>query len=149
MLSASLGDPLLGEIRTIQGMRRRYIYSLAVLMCSFLYFVWLGNPILALMAGFITVMAESLNVRISWGLRKEMLYDLEHRHVILRRVKQMNLSERLFHTDDNLMMQIVPLVFLTVLFLALPQLFPPNNLIFSQWETHLLSSHQLGTFFSI
>ena len=149
IICASLGDLLLGETRILKRMRRRHIYSLAVLMCSFFYFVWLGNPIIAIIAGFLTVLSESLNVKVTWGLRKEMLYNLEHKHVILRKIKALNLSERLFHTDDNLMMQMIPLFFLLIMYLALPQLFPPNSMIMDKWPTDIISSHQWGTFFGI
>ena len=149
MLCASLGDPLLGETRMIQGMRRRYLYTLAVLMCSFLFFMWLGNIVLAVIAGFITVVAESLNVKVNWGLRKEMLYDLENRNVFLRKIKSLNLADRLFHTDDNLMMQFIPLVFLLILYNTLPQFFPPDAFPFVDWPTDILSRHQLETFFRL
>lgn len=149
MLSASLVDPFLGETRRIRGFRRRHIYSFAVMMSSLFYFIWLGNPVLAAITGFTTVVAESLNIKVNWGLRKEMLYDLEHRHIIFQKLKSMNPTDRLFYTDDNLMMQFIPLVFLTILYLTLPQLFPPDNFIVDGWRTDILSQYQFDTFFRI
>lgn len=149
MLCASLGDPFLGETRVMAVFRRRHYYSLAVLLCGSLYFIWLGNPFLALGAGFLTVIAESLNIKLNWGLRKEMLQGLENKTFILRKIKALNLYNRLFYTNDNLLMQMIPLFFLVILYLALPQFFPPDSMFFGDWWADIIAKYQFGTFFRI
>lgn len=149
LVSAALGDPLLGEIRIITGFRRRHYYSLSVFVCSVIYFIWLGNPILALAAGFLTVVAESLNVELSWSLRNEMLHDLENRNFLLRGIKKTKVSNSFFRADDNLVMMVVPLLFLLLLYLVFPQIFPPNSFVFGSWPVDILSSHGFGTLFGL
>ncbi len=153
IICAALGDPFLGEIRIITGLRRRHYYSLSVLMCFAIYFIWLGNPFLAFLAGFFTVIGESLNLELTWSLRDEMLYDLEHRNFILRTtyrvINKFKISGCVFRADDNLVMQLVPLVILLLLFLIFPGIYPPNSFILDSWPSDLISSYGFDTLFRV
>lgn len=117
ILVSSWGDPTLGEARS-KRLRRRYIYTLGWIVCTLIFLLFRYWFPMALLAGFISVVAESFELEVSWGFREEMFRDFEKKSLPFKEIKKLNLSDRILKTDDNFVMIVIPFVILTLIWLA-------------------------------
>lgn len=113
ILAAAIGDPIIGETRF---MRRRYAYTVGVLVCFFVFILFRYNILLAAIASLAAFLAESLNIRISWEWRDELFYSRSRRKVS----KYKKAFDFFLRSDDDFMMQMVPavVVYVCVMFFA-------------------------------
>jgi dolichol kinase len=108
ILSAAIGDPIIGETRRF---RRRFAFSIGFLVC-FAIFLLFHYPIgLAIIAGGITFIAESIELEIQWGLREDLFTSRSKGRVS----KYRQWFDFVFKADDDFMMQVVPAIIITIL----------------------------------
>lgn len=117
IIAVSIGDPIIGETRHL---RRRYWMTISVLTCLTIYFVFQYPYYLAIPAGIVTFFAESIEFEIHWHLR-DSLFRSRSRGTLSPLHKRFRL---LFKFDDDLIMLLVPALFLLVLFNIIPWAFP-------------------------
>jgi hypothetical protein len=124
ILATAIGDPVIGETRLL---RRRWAFSIGFLVCFFSFLLFRYHWAFAAIAGLI---AESMTLEINWEFRDELFYSRSQKKV--SRYKEW--FDFIFKTDDDLMMQLIPalFIFLCVLFFqanGFSYLVPPNNII--------------------
>ena len=119
IVATALGDPVMGLTKPY---RRRYIFLIAFLICFIVFIIFKYQPILALFAAAVAIIAESFEFKIRIRLRPNLFWSRTKK----RFSDYKHFFNFLFRTDDDFIMQIIPAVVLLIVFLVLPELMPPE-----------------------
>lgn len=117
IVATALGDPVIGLTKPY---RRRVIFSIAFLICLFVFVLFKYPIYLAIFAAVVAFIAESFEFKIRVRLRPNLFWS-RSKHQFSR---YRSFFDFLFRTDDDFMMQIIPAVTLFILFSLLPELLP-------------------------
>ena len=121
IVATALGDPVIGLTKPL---RRRFIFSIAFLICLIVFIIFKYEILLAVLAAIITFIAESFEFKVRLRLRPNLFWSRsKHQFSKFR-----SLFDFLFRTDDDFMMQVIPAIILSIIFLVFPQLLPPKVL---------------------
>ena len=118
VVAAAIGDPVIGEFREL---RRRYWMTLGIIVCSLPFFLYGYSPVMAIVSGTITFLAESVHIEVKWTFRDSLFRSRSKGHVH-------PLAEKLrIHTllDDDFLMLLIPSAILLIIYTNMPWLFPP------------------------
>ncbi len=131
IIAAAFGDPLIGETRRF---RRSLAFGIGFLFCFLVYFpfLYLNNTnsialiiFLAIVGAVVSFVAEATDIRMSWSLRKDMFYSRTRKEESpLRRFSKIR-----YHSDDDMLMQVIPGLFLYIIYSLRPHWFPHTDLI--------------------
>ena len=122
ILGAAIGDVVLGTTRTF---RRRYSFSITYIVLLIIFLIFKYEIVLAIVAAGIALISESMEIRVTSRFRPSLFYSRSKRKVSPYR----NFFTILLKTDDDFMMQIVPAVFLTVVFFILGDAYLPPEIL--------------------
>ena len=132
IVTTAVVDPLMSATR---GWRRRYTFGLGIMISACIFLLFGYNILLALAAGTVAVFAESVDLRLNMRLGANVFYS-RSRH-------EMSELDRLFDTitrfDDDFTMQFIPALFLAVIFINWPGMFPEpmiEPLLDIEWMTY-------------
>jgi dolichol kinase len=117
ILATAVGDPALGVTKKL---RRRYTFSIALLLCFLVFFAFKYWLLVAIFAAGATFIAQFIEFKVQWRVRRSLFWS-RSKHEVSPYQKYFDI---LFKTDDDFMMQIIPAVVLFVLFLIRPELMP-------------------------
>lgn len=121
ILATALGDPVIGLTKPL---RRRFIFSIAFLICLVIFILFKYDLLVAIFAAAVTFIAESFEFKIRARLRPNLFWSRsKHKFSEYKRV-----FDFLFRTDDDFMMQVIPAIALLILFSIFPELLPEKVL---------------------
>ncbi len=121
ILATALGDPVIGITKPY---RRRYMVSISFLICLMIFIIFKYELILAILAAIITFIAESFEFKIRVRLRPNLFWSRSRK----RFSGYKRFFDFLFRTDDDFIMQIIPAIILSIVFLLFPTLMPSELL---------------------
>ena len=117
IVSVAIGDPVIGEFRDL---RRRYWMSIGIFICSLPFYMYGYSIRMALVAGLITFLAESVYIEINWTFR-DSLFRSRSRGVVSPIANKLKVHTLL---DDDFLMLVLPALVLLVISSNAPWLFP-------------------------
>jgi dolichol kinase len=121
ILATAFGDPAIGVTKKL---RRRYTFSIAIIIIFLIFLAFDYILILAIFAAGVTFIAQFIEFKIQWRVRKSLFWS-RSKHEVSEYRKYFDF---LFKTDDDFMMQIMPAIVLFILFLIQPDLMPDTLL---------------------
>jgi hypothetical protein len=121
IIATALGDPVIGMTKPY---RRRYMVSISFLICLMIFIIFKYELILAIFAATVTFIAESFEFKIRIRLRPNIFWSRSKRQFSGYK----RFFDFLFRTDDDFIMQIIPAIILSIVFLIFPALMPPELL---------------------
>jgi dolichol kinase len=117
ILAASIGDPIIGEIRRF---RRSIAFSVGILICVVVFIIF-GYPFpFAIFAGVVCFLSEATEFGFRWSLRPDLFYS-RHLH---RESWLVRFSSFVTKTDDDFTMQFFPGLVLLIIYTLSPGWFP-------------------------
>jgi hypothetical protein len=122
IVATAIGDPVLGLTKRY---RRRFMLSVPFLVILIVFLIFDYSILLAIIAAGITLIAESFEFKVRMKLRPNIFWSRSKKKFSIYRYY----FNFLFRTDDDFMMQIIPAVILSILFLIFPELFPQKVLL--------------------
>jgi hypothetical protein len=122
ILATAFGDPAIGITK---DMRRRYTFSIAIILLVLIFIIFKYPILLAIFAAGVTFVAQFIEFKIQWHVRKSLFWSRSKHEVW----KYNRYFDALFKTDDDFMMQMIPAVVLFILFTFVPELMPEVLLI--------------------
>ena len=117
ILATAFGDPAIGITK---DMRRRYTFSIAIVILILIFVIFKYPLLLAIFAAGVTFIAQFIEFKIQWRVRKSLFWS-RSKHEVSRYNKYFDF---LFKTDDDFIMQVIPAVVLFILFAIAPELIP-------------------------
>lgn len=121
ILATAFGDPAIGVTKKL---RRRYTFSIAIIIIFLIFLAFKYMLILAVFAAGVTFIAQFIEFKVQWRVRRSLFWSRSKHEVS----KYRKYFDFLFKTDDDLMMQFIPAVVLFFVFLILPDLMPDTLL---------------------
>lgn len=113
----AVGDVVIGVTKPY---RRRYSFSIALLVCILIYFIFSFPWYTAIFAGVVAFIAESVDFEINARIRPNIFYSRSKQATS----RSYDFFKWAFRSDDDFMMQVIPGFVLGVLFLATQHLYP-------------------------
>jgi len=117
IIAASWGDPIIGEIRRF---RRSIAFSVGILFCCAVFWLYGYSIVMALVAGGICFIGEATEFGFRWSLRRDLFYS-RHKKAEHWLVKYANFLTK---TDDDFTMQFFPGMILLVIYFLQPAWYP-------------------------
>jgi dolichol kinase len=117
ILAASIGDPIIGEIRRF---RRSIAFSVGILICVVVFLIFRYPVPFAIFAGVVCFLSEATEFGFRWSLRPDLFYS-RHLH---RESWLVRFSSFVTKTDDDFTMQFFPGLVLLIIYTLNPGWFP-------------------------
>ena len=117
ILAASIGDPIIGEIRRF---RRSIAFSVGILICVVVFIIFRYPIPFAIFAGAVCFLSEATEFGFRWSLRPDLFYS-RHLH---RESWLVRFSSFVTKTDDDFTMQFFPGLVLLIIYTLNPGWFP-------------------------
>jgi len=122
IVATAIGDVVIGE--TVK-LRRRYAFAIPIGVVMVIFLVFKYSIPLAILAGSIAFVAEATEFDITWRLRSKLFWSRSTGEISPLK----KYSKIIFKTDDDFMMQFIPAIYLGLLWLWDPGIFPAEPLI--------------------
>lgn len=117
ILAASIGDPIIGEIRRF---RRSIAFSVGILICVVVFIIFRYPFPFAIFAGVVCFLSEATEFGFRWSLRPDLFYS-RHLH---KESWLVRFSSFVTKTDDDFTMQFFPGLVLLIIYTLNPSWFP-------------------------
>ena len=121
IVATALGDPVIGLTKPL---RRRFIVSIAFLICLAVFLIFKYILILALFGAAIAIIAESFEFKVRIRLRPNIFWSRSKKRFSYYK----SFFYFLFRTDDDFIMQIIPAIVLLIIYSIFPEFLPPTLL---------------------
>jgi len=117
ILTASLGDPIIGETRRF---RRSIAFMVGILFCCAVFWLYGYNFLMGAVAGMICFLGEATEFGFRWSVRRDLFYS-RHQHKEHWMAKY---ADFITKTDDDFTMQFFPGIILLIIYFLMPVWFP-------------------------